>query len=69
VDVEIGHHKIVQQDAAIGMRVGSHAAVALGRQFFQFCNQSAILVEEFFGLVTLHPVFQKLYMIGMLRID
>ena len=51
------------------MWVGSHPAVALRRQLGQFCDQSAIFIEEFLCLVALHPFFQELYMIGMCGID
>jgi hypothetical protein len=69
VVVEVGHIKIAEQNAAIGMWVGSHPSVALWCQLCQFCIEPAIFIEEFFGLVALHPRFQKLYVIGMCGID
>src|SRR5690242_13026186 len=40
------------------MRVGTHAAVALGRKRSQLRNESADLVEERFRLIAAHPGFQ-----------
>ena len=56
VFAEIGHAQIAQEQAAIAMRVGTHAAFALGRDFGQFRFEAAIGVEEFLRLVALHPL-------------
>ena len=66
--VKIRHAQITQQNSAVSMRIGAHPAVALRRQFGQFRDESAIFIEQFFGLVALHPAFQLLDMIGMIRI-
>ena len=68
VVVEVRHAQVAQQNAAVGMRIGAHPPVALRRQFGQFRHESAIFIEQFLGLVALHPAFQQLDMIGMLGI-
>jgi hypothetical protein len=50
---------------AIGVRVGSHASGAVGRQFLQFRMQASSLVEQRLGLVTAHPLFEQREMIGI----
>jgi hypothetical protein len=42
---EIRHTQIPQKNAAVGVRIGAHAAVTLRRQFGQFRHQPAIFVE------------------------
>ena len=66
--MEIRHAQIAQQKPAIGMGIGAHPPVALRRQFGQFRHEPAILIEQFFRLVALHPAFKLLDMIGMLGI-
>ena len=41
--------------------------VALGREFGQLREQPAVVVEQFLGLVALHPFFQHLQMLGFVR--
>ena len=55
---KIRHPQIAQQHAAIGMRICAHAPFALGRKYGEFGFQAAVVVEEFFGPVTLQPIFQ-----------
>jgi len=62
------HAQVAQQNAAVGVRIGAHPAVALGRQFGQFRLEPAIFIEQFLRLVTLHPAFKQLNMVGMLGI-
>ena len=69
VVVEVRHAQVAQQNAAVGVRIGAHPAVALRRQLGQFRHEPAILVEQFLGLVALHPAFEQLDMIGMVGID
>ena len=68
VDVEVRHAQVAQQNAAVGVRIGAHPPVALRRQFGQFRHEPAIFIEQFLGLVALHPAFKLLDMIGMLGI-
>ena len=58
VVAEIRHAQIAQQHAAVGVGIGAHAPVALGREFGQFRFQAALLIEEFLRPVALQPVFQ-----------
>ena len=48
VVAEIGHLQILEQQAAVGVRVGAHAPLALGRQLGQLRHEFAGLVEQFF---------------------
>ena len=64
VDVEsvfakIGQPQCLLQDAAIGVRIGAHAARAGRRQRFQFGDQGAVGIEQLFRLLRSHPVFQS----------
>ena len=65
VVAEIRHPQVAQQNAAVGVRIRAHAAVALGRKFGQFRFQAALLVEEFLRPIAPQPVFQQLEMFGM----
>ena len=67
--MKIWHAQISEQDSTIGVRIGSHASVALGCQFSQFGKKSAIPIKQLFGFVALHPILQELNVIGMLSID
>ncbi len=55
---EIGQHQVFQQQAAVGVRVGAHAALAAGRQIRQFGDQLALGIEQLFRPVALHPFFE-----------
>ena len=70
VIVRIGHTQIAQQNAAVGV-AGSCPCwpVALWGQFGQFGVEPAIFIEQLFGLVALHPAFEKGDVIRMLGID
>ena len=59
VVAEVGHFEVAQEKAAVGMRVGAHAARAFGRQVRQFGAQAAGAVEEFRRLIAFHPAFQN----------
>ena len=64
VDRETGKKKfaILQAEdelASIGMRIGAHSASAARGKFFQFGNQPAILIEEFFRPLVAHPLFEN----------
>ena len=63
---EVGHLERLQQQSAVGMRVHAHATAAFGRNLRQLRAEGALLVEEFLGLVALHPLFQQAQVIGLL---
>ena len=67
VVAEIGQAQIAQQDAAVGVGIGAHAARAGGGQFGQFRFEAALVVEEFFGPVAFQPVLKLLQMFGRVR--
>ena len=68
VKMKIRHAQVAQQNAAVGVRIGAHPAVALRCQFSQFRHEPPILIEQLLGFIALHPTFKLLDMIGMLRI-
>ncbi len=45
MNMEIRHAEIVQQNAAVGVWIGTHPTVALRSQFGQFRFESSILIE------------------------
>ena len=51
VVAEVGDVEVDQQPAAVGVRVGAHAAVALRREGGQLGHQLAVVVEQRLGLV------------------
>ena len=55
---EVGKRQGIQKAAAIGMRAGSHAASALGREVLQFGNELAIGVKKLLGMIASHPGFE-----------
>jgi len=57
VFAEVGHAEVAEKRAAIGMRVGAHSPVARWGQVGEFGQQSALLVEQFFGFIAFHPAF------------
>ena len=67
--VEIRHAQVAEENSAVGVRISAHPPVALGRQFGQFRQEPAVVIEQLFRLVAFHPAFQQLDMIGMLGID
>ena len=42
---EIGHAQVAEQDAAVGVRVGAHPPLPLGRETGEFGQQPARLIE------------------------
>jgi hypothetical protein len=48
----------VQQEAAVGVRVHPHPAIAGGGQFGQLGVQRAVGIEQLLGLVALHPALE-----------
>ena len=70
VGAEIRQVQVLQQQAAVGVRIRAHAARALGRQFGEFGDEGAVVVEQLLGPVALHPVFEDLEVLrlgGQLR--
>ena len=67
VVAEIRHPQIPQKDAAIGVRVRSHASFALGRQLSQFRFQATLRIEKLLRPVALQPVFKEFEVLGMGR--
>ena len=57
---EIGQAQGFLQQAAIGVRIGAHAPCARGRKRLEFGNQPPAFVEQLFGLLAAHPVFELL---------
>ena len=58
--------RVAQQQAAVAMRIGAHAALALGRELGKLGFEAAIRVEEFLRPVALHPLFEDLDVPGLL---
>ena len=56
VVAEIGQPQILQQQAAVGVRVRAHAALALRRELGELRAQPAALVEELLRPVALQPL-------------
>ena len=50
-----------------GVVVGAHAALSLGRQFFQLRLEFAASVKQFIGSITPHPLFEQLEVLGLGR--
>ena len=67
VVAEVRHAQFAQQLPAVGVGIGTHPSVALRRQFGQFGQEPAALVEEFFRLVASHPAFELREMLGRSR--
>ena len=70
VIAEIRQHQVLQQQAAIGVRVGAHAPRARRRQRADLLHRFAVAVEQLFRAVALHPGFQNadvLRLLGQLR--
>ena len=47
------------------MRIGAHATVAFGRQIAKLFDESAVLVEELFGLVAVQPLLHDVEMLRL----
>ena len=66
--VEVRHRQRLQQFAAIGVRIGAHAAMAGRRERGEFLAEFAAFVEQFLRPVAPHPVFELLQMFGVLEV-
>ena len=56
---EIRHPQILEQHAAVGVRIGAHASFPLGREFGQLRLQAAPLIEELLWPVAPQPVLEQ----------
>ncbi len=63
IAAEIRQAQIVQQDAAVGMRVRAHAPLAPGRQCGDRRDRLARVREELFRTIAPQPLFQDLQML------
>ena len=64
---EVRQPQAAQQDAAVGVRVVAHAALALGRELAQLRSQLALAREQLLGSITAHPLFQQAQVPTLLR--
>ena len=48
------------------MRIGAHPALAHRREFLEFGDQLAVLIEQFLRLLRAHPVLENLQLLGIL---
>ncbi len=55
---EVRQPQILEQQPAVGMRIGAHAPFALRRQCRQFRQQATVAVEQFLGTVAPHPLLE-----------
>ena len=60
VILELREHEILADQAAVGVRVGADAQVALGHERNDVFLDGAVFVEELFRLVGLEPVLENL---------
>ena len=65
VVAKVRHVQVTQQDAAVGMRIRAHAALALGCELGQLRSQATVLIEEFLRPVALQPLLQQREVLGM----
>ncbi len=63
---EVRHRQRLQEEAAVGVRVGPHTPLTGGRQLRQFWDQLPGLVKKLLRLVALHPLFEQLDVAGLL---
>src|SRR5262249_13637449 len=64
---KIGKHQLPEQQPAVCVRVGAHSSSAVWRKLCDLLDQLAVLVEQFFGLVAAHPLFEHPEMVGAPR--
>jgi hypothetical protein len=58
VVAKVGQNEIMQQEAAVRVRVGAHPAIANRSQGGELGQQPALRVEELVGAVAAHPVLE-----------
>ncbi len=56
---EIRHAQVPEDQAAVRVRVGAHAARAARRQVGQLGSEPAVVIEKLPGLVALHPLLEE----------
>ena len=59
VVTKVRHFQIAQQQAPVCVRIGAHAAPALGRQLTQLLDGRTVCVEQLLGFIASEPVFQQ----------
>src|SRR5665647_763935 len=64
VGAKVGQVEIVQQQAAVGVRVGAHAPMPLGWQVAELLDEGALVVEELLGPVAAQPRFEQRKVLG-----
>ena len=71
VIAEIREPQLAEQQAAIGVRIGAHAAAALRGKLRQLGPEVTAVVEEFRWTVALHPFFQNAHVsrVGLHLVD
>src|SRR5438445_8109760 len=60
VVAKVGQRQVVQQDAAVGMGIGTHPAVPGGRQRRKLRTKRSAFVEQLLRPVAAHPAIEKL---------
>ena len=68
VVAEVRHLQVAQQQAAVGVRVVAHPAVALRSQLGQFGLEPALGVEQLLRPVALHPLFEDADVLGLVHV-
>ena len=63
---EVREAKVPEEQAAVRVRIGAHAARAPGGQGGQLGPEPAGVVEELLGPVALHPFFEQVHVGGVL---
>ena len=62
---EIRHPEVLQQHAAVCLRVRTHAAIPFGGELLQFRSQFSVFVEKRLRPVGFHPGFEQFEMPGI----
>ena len=66
---KVGHVEVVQQETAIGVRVGTHPPRAARRKCRELRHEASVRVEQFVRAVAPHPALEIGDVVGMRRID
>ena len=64
---EVGQAQVLQQQAAVGMRVVAHACGSLRRKLLQFWNQASVVIKKFLRAVAFQPFLQLVKMLRLLH--
>ena len=65
VVAEVRQGEVLEEQAAVGVRVGAHAPVAPGRQGRQLRDEGAVGVEELLGPVAAQPRLEQGQVLGV----